>query len=198
MISTHPHADHVGGLAAVLNAAPADLLLTPVLDWDSDGFRSMMKYAELSGTPVSVPRAGDTLRLGSAVVTVLCCWPEAVRYGRVNDASIVLRIDYGRTSFLIAGDAEEWAEEIMLQDGAELKADVLRVAHHGSAYSSMKEFLVAVRPEYAVISVGKNNKYGHPHRETLERLAGIGSRIIRTDRSGTIRMESDGEEIRSG
>ena len=195
VISTHPHLDHVYGLSSVLNAAPVDLILTPVLKWDSKAFDSMLKYAEMQGTPLSVPQEGDTLQLGNATVTILHCWPEAIDYGRTNDSSIVVRIDYGQTSFIITGDAEDWSEYMMIDSGMNMKADVLRIAHHGSNTASTMEFLRAVQPEYAVISVGKDNGYGHPHQEVLGRLANINAKILRTDELGTIIMKSDGETI---
>ena len=195
VVSTHPHLDHVYGLSSVLNAAPVDLVLTPVLEWDSKAFNSMVKYAEKQGAPLSVPQEGDTLHLGGATVTILHCWPEAIDYGRTNDSSIVVRIDYKQTSFIITGDAEDWSEYMMIDSGMNLKADVLRVAHHGSSTASTMEFLQSVQPKYAVISVGKDNGYGHPHQEVLERLNEVGSRILRTDELGTIVMNSDGENI---
>ena len=195
VISTHPHVDHVAGLSSVLVAAPVDLLLTPVTEWDSQAFAHMVEYAEQQGVPVVVPQEGDTLRLGGALVTILHCWPEAIDLGRTNDASIVIRIDYGEASFLIMGDAEDWTEYMMIDDGANLKADVLRVAHHGSKYSSTMEYLQTVQPVYAVISVGRDNSYGHPHEETLDRLAEVGAQVLRTDEMGTIVMVSDGNSI---
>ena len=128
-------------------------------------------------------------------MTILHCWPEAIEYGRTNDSSIVTRIDYGNTSFIITGDAEDWSEYMMIDAGINLKADVLRVAHHGSNTASTMEFLKAVQPKYAVISVGKDNGYGHPHQEVLERLESIGSTILRTDELGTIVFQSDGESL---
>ena len=196
VVSTHPHIDHVGGLASVLNAVPADLLLTPVKAWDSGAFRSMMEYAALQGTAVVVPHEGDTLRLGGAMVTILHCWPEAVGMGRTNDASIVLRIDYGETSFLFTGDAEDWAEYMMIDAGANLKADVLKVSHHGSHTASTEEFLRAVRPAYAVVSCGKGNEYGHPHGVVMNRLEAMNCTVFRTDQLGTVVLRSDGEVIR--
>ena len=196
IVSTHPHLDHVGGLASVLNAAPADLLLTPVRTWNSKAFRSMMEYADQQGTAVAVPQEGDTLRLGGAVITVLHCWPEAVDHSRTNDSSIVLRIDYGKTSFLFTGDAEDWTEYMMLDTGAPLKADVLKVSHHGSSTASTEEFLHAVSPEYAVISAGKGNEYGHPHKVVLSRLNRLNCTVLRTDILGTIVLESDGSTVR--
>ena len=195
IVSTHPHLDHVGGLASVLNAAPVDLILTPLMEWNSKAFNSMLKYAELQGTPLVVPQEGDTLQLGSAVITILHCWPEAVQQSRTNDSSIVLRIDFGSTSFLFTGDAEDWSEYMMIDSRVNLKADVLKVSHHGSGTASTEEFLKAVQPEYAVISVGENNEYGHPHRNVLDRLSSIGASVLRTDELGTIIIESDGENI---
>ena len=195
VVSTHPHVDHVYGLSAVLNAAPADLLLTPVLEWDSKSFEYVMKYARRQGTEIAVPQAGDVLRLGRATVTVLHCWPEAAAQGRTNDMSIVLRVDYGKTSFLFTGDAEDWSEYMMLDSKVNLKADVLKVSHHGSGTASTMEFLRAVDPAYAVISAGKDNAYGHPHAEVLSRLKAVGARVLRTDESGTVRLYSDGENV---
>lgn len=195
VVSTHPHVDHIGGLAAVLNAAQVDLLLTPVLEWDSEAFRDMIKYADKQGTVISVPYQYDQMKLGGATVTILLCWPNAIQYGRTNDSSIILRIDYGEISFLFTGDAEEWDEEMLFQDQVDLKADVLKVAHHGSIYSTSAEFLREVSPEYAIISVGKNNKYGHPHQAVLDRLADIGTKTLRTDEWGRIVIRSDGNTL---
>ena len=195
VVSTHPHIDHVGGLATVLNAAPVDLLLTPTLEWDSNAFRSMMEFADLQDIAVVIPNAGNTLQLGSATVTVLHCWPEAIGLGRTNDASIVLRIDYGETSSLFTGDAEDWAEYMMLDSGANLKADVLKVSHHGSCTASTGQFLKAVQPECAVISCGKNNEYGHPHDIVMNRLNALNCSILRTDETGTIILQSNGKTV---
>ena len=194
-VSTHPHVDHVYGLSAVMNAAPADLLLTPVLEWDSKAFEYVMKYAGRQGTEIAMPQEGDVLRLGGATVMVLHCWPEAAAQGRTNDMSIVLRVDYGKTSFLFTGDAEDWSEYMMLDSKVNLKADVLKVSHHGSGTASTMEFLRAVHPAYAVISAGKGNSYGHPHAEVLSRLKAVGARVLRTDESGTVRLYSDGENV---
>ena len=195
VISTHPHVDHVHGLATVLNAAQVEVVYTPVLKWDSRSFNNMLKYAAKQNTPVVVPNEGDTWKLGGADVTILHCWPEAIDAGRTNDSSIVLRVDYGQTSFLFTGDAEDWSEYMMIDAGVNLKTDVLKVAHHGSRFSSTMEFLNEVRPQYAVISVGKDNTYGHPHPELLERIEKIGAKVLRTDELGTIVIKSDGLKI---
>ena len=190
MISTHPHEDHVGGLGSALNAVPVDLILSPVTEWNTKVFTAFIDYAEEQGTPVVVPSEGDVLMLGGAKVTVLHCWPEA---WSANDMSIVVRVDYGDVSFLLAGDAEEMSEYMMCDSQAPLQADVLRVAHHGSASSSSQEFLDAVSPTYSVISCGAGNEYDHPRQETLNRLRG--TELFRTDLQGTIHCVTDGKNI---
>ncbi len=193
MISTHPHEDHVGGLAAVLNAVPVDLILTPTTEWDSKKFESMKTYAAMQGTPISIPNEGDTLHLGGATITILHCWPDARDYSGTNDMSIVVRIDYGKTSFIITGDAEMYSEYMMIDSGLPLKADVLRVAHHGSYTACSQQFIDAVDPTYAVISCGEGNSYGHPHQVVLDRLTN--TKLYRTDLQGTILCVSDGTKI---
>ncbi len=193
MISTHPHEDHAGGLAAVLNAVPVDLILTPIKKWDSHKFESMMNYADRQGTPVSIPNEGDTLQLGGATITILHCWPEARDYSGTNDMSIVVRIDYGNTSLIITGDAEMYSEYMMIDSELPLKADVLRVAHHGSYTACSQQFIDAVNPTYSVISCGKGNSYGHPHQVVLDRLTN--TKLYRTDLQGTILCVSDGTNI---
>ena len=190
MISTHPHADHAGGLAAALNAVPVGVVFSPVGSWTTKVFENVVKYAEMQGTPIVCPDEGDVFTLGGSEITVLHCWPDA---WETNDMSIVLRLDYGDTSFLFTGDAEYMSEYMMIDSGWELKADVLKVGHHGSDTSSTQEFIDAVQPDYSVISCGKNNSYGHPAEEVLERLKG--SIVLRTDELGTIIMLSDGENI---
>ena len=194
VISTHPHEDHVGGISAVLNAVPVDLILSPLTEWNSKKFESMKSLASKQGAPIIVPDEGDTLQLGGATVTVLHCWPQAGTYTTTNDTSIVVRIDYGETSIIVTGDAEYTSEYMMIDSGLPLKADVLRVGHHGSYTSTTQEFLEAVGPQYAVISCGKGNDYGHPHQVTLNKLAGI--ELYRTDLQGTVLCVSDGHNIR--
>lgn len=192
MIATHPHEDHIGGLSAALNAAMTDVLMTPVLEWDTRAFESMMKYADLQGTPVIVPEEGDTFQLGGATVTILSCWPEA---WDANCMSIVCRVDYSEVSFLFTGDAEDLLEYILIDGGAELEADVLKVGHHGSTTSTTREFVDAVNPMYAVIMCGEENPYGHPRQETLDTLQERNIAVFRTDLQGTIIMRSDGKTI---
>lgn len=198
MISTHPHEDHLSALVAVLNAVPADLILSPVTEWNTKRFEHFMEYADMQGTPVSVPSVGDTMQLGGATVTVLHCWPESVLWQEndVNDMSIAVRIDYGETSIIITGDAEATSEYMMMDSGMPLRADVLRIAHHGSMYSTTESFLKAVSPRYAVISCGKGNDNFHPHGRVLNLLKGENVWLFRTDLQGTVKCVSDGKDIK--
>ncbi len=190
IIATHPHEDHVGGLSAALNAVPVELIFSPVVYWDTRAFENMAYYADAQGTPIVVPFENDYFHLGDALITILHCWPEA---WDVNDMSIVLRVDYGATSFLFTGDAEAMSEYMILDSGVNLKADVLKVGHHGSRSSSTMEFITEINPAFAVISCGKDNQYGHPHEETLETLRSCS--ILRTDQMGTIVFHSDGQTL---
>lgn len=138
------------------------------------------------------PEHGCSFNIGSALVTIISVPHEEFSS---NDKSIILRIDYGTTSFLFTGDAEWLAESAVLESGADLTATVLKVGHHGSDTSTSELFLTAVSPQYAVISVGEKNDYGHPSELTLNRLKAVGAVIYRTDLYGTIVCVSDGDSV---
>ncbi len=186
---SHAHEDHVGGLAAALAYFPANHVYSPVTEADTKCFQDFVKYTQQQGLQVEVPAVGTVWPLGSATVTLL---GPVKQYDETNDTSLVLRIDYGSTSFLLTGDMESDAERDLVESGANLKADVLQVGHHGSSTSSSYLFLNAVLPEMGIISCGVNNKYGHPHEETLSILRDAGVNVYRTDLMGTITIGSDG------
>ena len=190
IIATHPHKDHIDGIPSVLNAVPVDMILSPVKEWDSKSFKSIIKYANAQGTQIVVPNEGDTIKIGGSTVEIVHCWPEA---WLENDMSIVCRLDYGSTSILFMGDAEEMSEYMIMDSSYNISSDVIKIAHHGSKYSSTKSFIKAVNPQYAVISCGAGNEYAHPHQEVLDRLGGV--TVLRTDLNGTIIVKSDGKEI---
>ncbi len=190
VVCTHAHEDHVGGLAGALNYATAETAICPVEDYDSRAFESFIKY--LGNTDITIPEPGDVYTLGNANFEIL---GPVEPSDNANNTSIVLRLTYGDTSFLFAGDAEVSEEEDIIMSGRELESTVLKVGHHGSDTSSSWEFLSAVSPEYAVISVGTGNSYGHPSQSVLDSLTVIGATIYRTDISGTIICESDGENV---
>ena len=187
---SHAHEDHVGGLAAVMAKFPAGHAYSPVTEGSTKCFNDFVKYTQQQGLQLEVPSVGTVWPLGSATVTLL---GPVTQYSETNNTSLVLRIDYGVTSFLLTGDMENTAETDLVNSGANLKVDVLQVGHHGSSTSTSYVFLNAVLPEMGIISCGVNNKYGHPHEETLSILRDAGVDVYRTDLLGTITVSSDGQ-----
>ena len=189
VVCTHAHEDHVGGLSAALHACTVGTVYSPVTDHDSECFRTFTRTAAEQGAELTVPEPGDSFRLGSARVDILACDPEAAE---TNNTSIVLKVVYGETSFLFTGDAEYEVEQTLLESGVDLSATVLKVGHHGSDSSTTYRFLNEVMPQFAVISVAKENSYGHPTETVLSRLQDADATILRTDELGDIVLTSDG------
>lgn len=192
VVCTHPDADHVGGLSGALEQAQAGTVYCPVDNYDSKAFQNFKTRVEAQGKKLIRPAVDTVFSLGSATVTVLA--PRA-DYTDTNESSIVLRVVYGSTSFLFTGDAEHESESAMCEAGVTLKSTVLKVGHHGSDTSTSIRFLGEVMPQYAVISCGKDNKYGHPTEQTLSRLRQAGVTVYRTDLQGDIICESDGAQV---
>lgn len=192
IVATHPDADHIGGLSGALNYAKVGTAYCTIGTHDSEAFSDFVSYLEKQDVSITVPEAGDYFDLGSAKVTIL--HPEhGISYS--DNTSIVLRIEYGETTFLFTGDAEIEDEEALLFKDAQLYSTVLKVGHHGSSSSTTEPFLNAVCPSYAVISVGGNNSYGHPTQEVLSRLQAAGAQVLRTDMHGNIHCTSNGKEV---
>lgn len=193
IVCTHAHEDHVGGLSGALNYATVDTAFCPVTSYDSKAFKNFVKYLKKQNVEITVPKPGDTYDLGSAEFEIL--GPIEIDEDEPNDTSIVLRIVYGETSFLFTGDAGRDEEADILEEDYDLESTVLKVGHHGSATSTSYKFLNEVLPKYAVISVGKDNSYGHPNEDTLSRLRDADVMLLRTDMQGDIRCESDGKKV---
>lgn len=190
-VATHPQSDHVGGLPAAFHAATVHALYTPVTEYDSERFQILLDKAEEMSVPVIVPAAGDTLPLGGAKITVIA---PIKQYKDANDMSIVLRIDYDETSFLLCGDAGEAVEKALLKAGTDLNVDVLKVAHHGSNSATTAAFAKAVTPRYAVISCSA--RYDNPDDEVLASLYALQlCDVLRTDINGDVVISSDGEQL---
>lgn len=200
VVGTHAHSDHIGEMGDVLNAVPAEKVWYPDYRHGTKTEEKFLTAAENCGAEVYQPQLGETYDLGGATVTVL--GPVKEDYSDPNDMSIILMVQYGENKFIFTGDMEK-------TDGAEgdlveywgdnkLKADVLKVGHHGSDTSTGYRFLRAVSPSYAVISVGEGNSYGHPKQETLDILGQAEIYTYRTDFMGSIVAVSDGTTIQFG
>ena len=189
---SHAHEDHVGGLPGVLAVYPTEAVYAPTATHSSKCFDDFVYYADQQGLSITIPSVGDTMTFGTATVEVL---GPTKSYPDPNNTSLILRVTYGSTRFLFTGDMEISAENDLLDSGADVKADVLKVGHHGSDTSTGYRFLYEVAPTYGVISVGVDNEYGHPCEEPLSRLRDAGVTLYRTDLLGNITAHSDGATI---
>lgn len=220
VVATHPDNDHIGGLPAVFNAVKDDqkkikYVFSPIKESDAPRFVDLKNKVDESHLKIKTPYDEEEYDLGSAKVTFYNCGREKKGVVRTttdwfksifnrddpeedetnNNMSLVVKITYGETSFLFAGDIETEAESDLLNAGIGLKADVIKIAHHGSTSSSSIDFLSAVSPKYAVISCGKGNRYGHPEQRTLDELKQQNIELFRTDLQGTITCRSDGHSV---
>ncbi len=193
-VLTHPHADHIGGAEAIFDEFEVKNVLLPDAVTDTAVYERVLRKIDSEGAAVHVAEPGKIYELSDARFTLL---GPVESYDDLNNMSVVLRLDYGSTSFLFTGDAESKSEADMLKAFPEsaFSADVLKLGHHGSSTSTSEEWLSAVHPSYAVACCGKDNDYGHPHRETVEKLARLGIPLLRTDLSGDIVFSSDGKTV---
>ena len=185
MILTHPHSDHIGGADVIIENIDVDKLYMPDTVTATAAFESVLDAAGDKGVAIDIPDVGDTLDLAGMTVTFLHP-PKGKEFSNMNDVSVAAKIENIYGSALFSGDIESEAENDILSVGIDLKADVLKAAHHGSNTSSSEAFLCAVYPQYAVISCGENNDFGHPHKEALERLQNIGAEVYITYEKGNI------------
>ena len=197
-IVTHPHSDHYGGMRTVLEKLPAAAFYTAAVPESqlptAQSYEKLLSTLSEQAIPAAYLFAGDTLPLGDAAVTVLSP-ARGATWENLNNYSLVLRVTYGNAAFLLMGDAEAEVEETILAAKTELAADVLVVGHHGSATSSSENFLKAVAPRYAILSVGEDNSYNLPNTGVLTRLKEQGAALYRTDLQGTVTVTSDGENL---
>lgn len=192
VIGTHPDSDHIGGLDVILTKFDCGTVILSETASDTAAYRDVidaLTYRNYQNTP---PLTGDIYRLGDAEFTIIAPNGE---YDNDNNSSVGIRLVHGNNSFLFTGDAEAEAEADILQNGIDIRADVLHAGHHGSATSGSRDFVSRVAPTYAVISCGRDNPYGHPHEQTLDTLQEFNVQVFRTDEQGSIVAVSDGNSI---
>lgn len=195
VVATHPHSDHIGGLPAVFDAFDIEKVFMPNAVSDSYAFEALLHKIEAEGCETVQAQSG-VIAMDDKEHSLFAEFiaPAGREYENLNNYSAVLRLDYINHAFLFMGDAESLSEKEILKNGISA-VDVLKVGHHGSKTSSSAEFVKAVSPAYAVFEVGKDNSYGHPHSEIVERYEKLGTEILRTDKMGNVVICSDGNKL---
>lgn len=194
IIASHYDEDHIAGLVGILENKKVNRVLCPDYKKDTKIYKSFMNSLKNSNAKAINPKMGDEFNLNEAKVKIL--WPKEYKEGTDNDNSIVVKVNFGKNSFLFPADAGKSVEDELIYSGYSLKSDVLMLGHHGSKYSSSNEFLKEVRPKLAIISVGENNRYKHPSNKLIKSLDGMRIKYLRTDQDGDIVLRSDGEKIK--
>ena len=191
MVATHPHADHIGGLIAVLDSFEVEEIWLNGDTSTSKTYQEFMSRINSEGVSIHEAMRGQSIEVD--ILYLLILHPIKPLVDDTNNNSIVLRLSYGSINFLFTGDAEKEAEASILESGLPVQADILKVGHHCSRTSSSAQFLEAVKPEVAVYMAGEGNRYGHPHQETINTLTSVGAKIYGTDIYGNIIVTTDGE-----
>ena len=190
VIGTHPHEDHIGGMSYIIDSFDIGKIYLPDVTSNAKFFETLLDSIESKDYKISIPKIGEKIKLNNLVFNVLSVDDNDKN---INDCSIVLKLNYLDTKYLFMGDASKSVEKKLLDK--DIKADVIKIGHHGSSYSSSKKFLESVNPNIAIISVGKDNKYKHPTNNVLNTLNNLNIKYYRTDIDGTIKLVSDGKNI---
>lgn len=192
LIATHPHADHIGGMKRIVENFEIGEIYMPKASTNTKTFENLLQAISDKGLSINTAKAGKVL-YESDELKIEFLAPISDSYKDLNNYSAVIRLQYGNNVFLFTGDAEELAEGEILSayPKSALKADVLKVGHHGSSTASSADFINTVLPKYAVIELGEGNSYNHPHKEAINNLNAVGAEILRTDLNGNITIVSD-------
>ena len=197
LIATHPHSDHMGGMARIIDTFDIGEVIIPHIPDEqlptAVFFDRFLESCEAKKLSIREAKAGDVLELGRAAAEIVS--PDGIVYEDLNNYSVSMLIRHGDNSFLLTGDSEYEAEYAMLSSDRLQKVTLYKAGHHGSSHSSCAEFLDMIRPQTAVISCGAENPYGHPSDITLQRLSAYTDKIYRTDICGSIVFESDGSKL---
>lgn len=193
-IATHPHEDHIGGMDEVLENFDVKSFYAPKVAHTTKTYENMLKAVKNEGIKLKQIKKGTKLSLGKDVL-IKVYTPVKSNYDDLNNYSPIMKMTYGKTSFMFTGDAEKEAEQEALKKNKNLKADVLKLGHHGSNSSTTEPFLKAVDPSIAIVSCAKNNKYGHPHKETMTKLKNSKVKVYETFKDGDITITSNGKSL---
>ncbi|MGU8451684.1 MBL fold metallo-hydrolase [Clostridium perfringens] len=193
-IATHPHEDHIGGMDEVLENFDVKSFYAPKVAHTTKTYENMLKAVKNEGLKIKQIKEGTKIDLGKDT-EVQVYSPVKSQYEELNNYSPVMKISYGQNSFMFTGDAESLVEKEILNENKDLKADVLKLGHHGSHSSTSEEFLKVVDPSIAIVSCAKDNKYGHPHKETMSNLKKAGITVYETFRDGDITISSNGKKL---
>ena len=204
VVATHPHADHMGSMSEVISRVEVEKVIAPKVSNEmtptSKVYENFLKALKDKALKLTAAKPGtvytfETDREEEKKPPEFEILAPLEDYDDLNNYSVVLKLTYGSTSYLFTGDAEKKAERAILKSGADVDSDVMKVGHHGSSTSTGESFLEAVSPEICIIQCGEGNKYGHPHRETLDMIEGYGAKLYSNEKNGTIVVYSDGERI---
>lgn len=195
VIATHPHEDHIGGMVDVFKEYEVKAFYSPKITHTTKTYENLVKAVKDEGLKTKELKGGMVIDLGEGAKFEVFT-PQKSEYEELNDYSPIMKLSFGATSYLFTGDAEKLAEEEALAKyKTSLDSDVIKFGHHGSSSSSSNAFIEAVSPKYGIISCAKDNKYGHPHRETLDIIKKYNIKTFRTDTDGEIILTSDGKSI---
>ncbi len=196
LIATHPHEDHIGNISTIINNYKVNKFYSPKVTTNTKTFEKIVSTLKNNNLKITIlDNTTSSINLGNNTSVKVYSPIEDFKDDNLNNYSPIIKITFGKTSFLFTGDAEEYVEKQVVNNVSNLSSNVLKLGHHGSSSSSCKEFLDAVNPDIAIITVGIDNEYGHPHNEVLDLLKSYKIKTYRTDNDGSIILISDGKNI---